>query len=304
MAMTTRGPMGALRSVLRPLGARAARAYVAGPSLADALEAGRRAASRGFAMALGYWDGGEPPRQVADTYARALDGMTAAGLEGYLSIKAPALRFSRELLGEILARGGRRGARVHFDALRPETAGPTFALMASAAPGHPVALGCTLPARWHRSAADAEEALALGLSVRLVKGEEPGVDGRDVDPRRGMLALVDRLAGRARHVAVATHDAPLAGWRCPGCAPPGRRVRWSSCSGCRSGGRSARRATWESACGSTFLTDMPACPTGSRRREHIPRCCGGRHETYCGTGSGPSGPCGSSPRRPSRVCAS
>ena len=72
-------------------GQRAARAYVAGPLLGDALEAGRRAASRGFAMALGFWDGGEPPRQVADTYARALDGMTAAGLEGYLSIKAPAL---------------------------------------------------------------------------------------------------------------------------------------------------------------------------------------------------------------------
>lgn len=210
MAMATGGPMGALRSVWRPLGERAARAYVAGPLLGDALEAGRRAASRGFAMALGYWDGGEPPRQVAATYARALDGMTAAGLEGYLSIKAPALQFSRELLGEILARGGRRGARVHFDALRPETADSTFALMAWAAPGHPAALGCTLPTRWHRSAADAEEALALGLSVRLVKGEEPGVDGRDVDPRRGMLALVNRLAGRARHVAVATHDAALA----------------------------------------------------------------------------------------------
>ena len=210
MAVATRGPMSALRSCWRPLGERAARAYVAGPALGDALEAGRRAASRGFAMALGFWDGGEPPREVADTYARALDAMAAAGLDGYLSIKAPALHFSRELLGEILARSGRHGARVHFDALGPGTAGATFALMASAAPGHPGVLGCTLPARWHRSPADAEEALALGLSVRLVKGEEPGVDGPDLDPRRGMLALVERLAGRARHVAVATHDAPLA----------------------------------------------------------------------------------------------
>ena len=210
MARTSPGPMGALRSCWRPLGQRAARAYVAGPALGDALEAGRRAASRGFALALGFWDGGEPPRQVADTYACALDGMAAAGLDGYLSIKAPALHFSRELLGEILARSRRHGARVHFDALRPEAASPTFALMASAASGHPAALGCTLPARWHRSAADAEEALALGLSVRLVKGEEPGEDGDDIDPRRGMLALVEQLAGRARHVAVATHDAPLA----------------------------------------------------------------------------------------------
>jgi proline dehydrogenase len=210
MAVTTPGPLGALRSCWRPLGRRAARAYVAGPALGDALVAGRRAASRGFGMALGFWDGGEPPREVADTYARALDAMAAARLDGYLSIKAPALHFSRELLGEVLARSGRHGTRVHFDALRPETAAPTFALMASAGPPHPVALGCTLPARWHRSASDAEEALALGLSVRLVKGEEPGADGRDIEPRRGMLALVDQLAGRARHVAVATHDAPLA----------------------------------------------------------------------------------------------
>ena len=209
MAVATPDPLGALRSCWRTLGRRAARAYVAGPALGDALEAGRRAASRGFATTLGFWDGGEPPREVADTYSRALDAMATAGLDGYLSIKAPALDFSRELLGEILARSGRHGSRVHFDALGPETARATFALLA-AAPAPPVGLGCTLPARWRRSAADAEEAVALGLHVRLVKGEERGLDGRDIDPRRGMLALAEQLAGRARHVAVATHDAPLA----------------------------------------------------------------------------------------------
>jgi proline dehydrogenase len=177
--------------------------------LADALAACRRAADRGFAVALGFWDGGEGPREVADTYLGALEAIAAAGLDGYLSIKAPAIGFSRELLAEILARSGRDGVRVHFDALGPDTVSPTFALVAAALPHH-AGLGCTLPARWRRSAADAEEAMALGLHVRLVKGEEPGPDGSDLDACRGMLALVDRLAGRARHVAVATHDARLA----------------------------------------------------------------------------------------------
>jgi proline dehydrogenase len=48
------------------------------------------------------------------------------------------------------------------------------------------------------------------VSVRLVKGEEPGREAGDLEPRAGLLALVDRLGGRAHHVAVATHDAPLA----------------------------------------------------------------------------------------------
>jgi proline dehydrogenase len=50
----------------------------------------------------------------------------------------------------------------------------------------------------------------LGINVRVVKGqwvdpEEPGMD-----PRAGFLAIIDRLAVRSSHVAVATHDLPLA----------------------------------------------------------------------------------------------
>ena len=50
----------------------------------------------------------------------------------------------------------------------------------------------------------------LGIRPRVVKGQwadpaEPGID-----PRAGFLAVIDRLAGRARAVGVATHDPPLA----------------------------------------------------------------------------------------------
>jgi proline dehydrogenase len=72
-------------------------------------------------------------------------------------------------------------------------------------------LGCTLPARWHRSLCDAERAVNLGLRVRVVKGQWADIELQDVDPRRGFLNLIDRLgAVRAPHVAVATHDADLA----------------------------------------------------------------------------------------------
>src|SRR5207237_6708266 len=69
-------------------------------------------------------------------------------------------------------------------------------------------LGTTLPSRWRRSDRDAERALELGLRIRLVKGQWEGEEDRE--PREGFLALADRLAGRARHVAVATHDRALA----------------------------------------------------------------------------------------------
>jgi proline dehydrogenase len=46
--------------------------------------------------------------------------------------------------------------------------------------------------------------------VRVVKGQwaDPGDPRRDA--RAGFLAVIDRLAGRARHVGVATHDDRLA----------------------------------------------------------------------------------------------
>ena len=200
---------GALRSCWRPLGRRAARAYVAGPRLTDAVGASVRAGGRGLACAIGFWDGGEAPRAVADRYLDALDAIAAAGLDGYVSIKAPALGFSTELVREVLDRSARRGVGLHFDALGPASVEPTLALIDGALP-HAPGLGCTLPARWRRSMGDADRVVAQGLRARLVKGEEPGPDGDDVDPREGMLALADRLAGRARHVAVATHDARLA----------------------------------------------------------------------------------------------
>src|SRR5262245_34427766 len=198
---------GVLRSGWRPLARRAAWAYVAGPSLGDALAACDRAARRGLAASIGFWDGGESPRAVADAYLSALDAVAASRLDCYLSIKAPALDNARGLLLEILARARRPGIRVHFDSLGPE-ARSVVSLIGAALPQH-AAIGCTLPARWRRSLADVEDAIALGLHVRVVKGEWPDVDRPALDPRRGMLWLVDRLAGRARHVAIATHDVAL-----------------------------------------------------------------------------------------------
>jgi proline dehydrogenase len=160
-------------------------------------------------VSVGFWNrGGDEPREVMRTYLEAVEALSRDGLDSHLSIKAPALEFSPELVGKLLERTRPAGIRVQFDSLSVETAERTLALIAEAQ--HQDELGITLPARWRRSLGDARIASKLGLGVRVVKGRWPDRDTREQDPRMAFLAIVERLAGRAQRVAVATHDEALA----------------------------------------------------------------------------------------------
>src|SRR5204863_5359382 len=127
----------------------------------------------------------------------------------YLSVKAPALKFDFQLVKRVLEEARRLNAIVHFDAMAPDTVDRTFELIRESCEIYP-RLGCTLPGRWQRSLHDAERAVELGLRIRVVKGEWAGIRGDEADPREGFLKLVERLAGRAIHVAVATHNPAMA----------------------------------------------------------------------------------------------
>lgn len=189
---------------------RAARAYVAGPELEDALRVCRMLSQQDIATTICRWDGdGESPRFVADSYLEALAGVGGAGLDCYLSIKAPPLEFSRELVGSILETARLRGIEIHFDSLAPEAAEDTWSLISEVATRYPP-VGCTLPARWRRSQRDVNLAIDLGLRVRLVKGQWADTEEATVEVRRAYMRLVEQLAGRAARVAVATHDSTLA----------------------------------------------------------------------------------------------
>lgn len=188
----------------------ATRAYAAGPGLEDAIEAARRFAGQGMTATLGYWPGDDDtPRSIAGIYGSAIDALAGEGRNGSISIKAPVLAFDRELIAEVAKRAARAGVGVHFDSRAIDLADRTFEAIADAVRLHP-GTGCTLPGRWRRSLRDARRAVDLGVAVRVVKGQWPDPEGPDADLRAGFLAVVDRLAGRACRVAVATHDAPLA----------------------------------------------------------------------------------------------
>jgi proline dehydrogenase len=194
------------KAPLHALARRAARSYIAGPCLADALTVAEGLSARGLRTTLGYWDAvGTEPQKVFTAYCDALDGLEASRRDSYLSIKLPALGFSRELVEALVLRAKERNIRLHFDAMAPETVDRTWqAIQLAARQG--IDLGCTLPARWRRSPDDAEWAARYGLAVRVVKGQWADPTAPHHDARRGFAAVIDRLAGRAKMVGVATHD--------------------------------------------------------------------------------------------------
>jgi len=187
-----------------------ASSYVAGPELADALRVCHRAAAQGWAATVCPWnDDGDSPKTVVSRYLAAIRAVAEQKLNCYLSVKAPAIGGDFGLLQELLQEAHRCRVRIHFDALDPGSASPTFQMIDRAlAQGANV--GCTLPSRWRRSLWDAQRVVEWGIPVRLVKRQWSDPLEPDRNPEKGYLALADALAGRATMVAVASHDTRLA----------------------------------------------------------------------------------------------
>ena len=180
--------------------------HVSGRTLDDALRAARIEAGHGHLATLGYWPPpGQAPDELARHYVAAVEAVGVHGFDASVSIKVDLMDYRIDLLDTVLRAAAAHGVRVHFDAQGLETADRTHALVeTSLARG--AAVSATLPARWERSAADAERFITWGIPVRLVKGQGGDPARPRADPRRCFLALAERLAGRAAHVGVATHD--------------------------------------------------------------------------------------------------
>lgn len=201
-----------MRSILTPIAMPilrfATRSYTTGPDVADAMKLADVAAARGMPSTICYWnDGKEEPAAVLQRYLGSLDAMESSGHDADLAVKIPALWDRRDLVATIVERARSLKKRVVFDSHAPEQSQLTFEVMSELGPAN---LGCAIPGRWKRSIADAERAIELGLRVRVIKGQWPDPEQPDIDLREGFLRVVDVLAGRATHVGVATHDAPLA----------------------------------------------------------------------------------------------
>jgi proline dehydrogenase len=200
-----------LRSIARPLMLRAARAYVAGDTLASALAVQAALADENRYATLGYWNGDtEEPPAVLARYLAAVAALESNRFAGSCSIKLPSLKFQTSLLRELAAAATKSGVALHCDSQEIEHADRIFqAVDAWRQDG--LLAGVTLPGRWRRSLDDARWVAKHGLSVRVVKGQWADPSDPVRDPSSGFLEVIDALAvAGARRVAVATHDLPLA----------------------------------------------------------------------------------------------
>jgi proline dehydrogenase len=199
-----------IASMVMPMMRLAGRAYIAGPELQDALNVAERLADHGYASSIAFWDALDAaPQDVLEAYVSGIRDLQSSSLDCYVSVKAPSLQFDRASFSKLISECAKGNTRLHFDSLGPETADETIALISELLPKFRN-ITTTLPGCWSRSVSDAEWVIEQGMGVRVVKGQWPDPRDGAVNSANGYLKVIDRLAGGASHVAVATHNPMLA----------------------------------------------------------------------------------------------
>ncbi len=201
------------------LARRLAARFVAGDTLADALEAGRRINREGISLTLDHL--GENVTSLAEAeasagvYLRALDELAANGIDGNVSLKLtqfgidisePACRANVE---RVAARAKDLGNFVRVDMEASEYTERTLQLVTDLHAQYG-ALGTVIQAYLYRSEKDIAMLCNRGIRVRLCKGaylEPPEVAFQakaDVD--RNFVSLMRILLVNGTYPAIATHD--------------------------------------------------------------------------------------------------
>lgn len=196
---------------LLPVLQRVGSGYVGGETVEQALTVADHLATRNIDACLGHWDTGlESLSEVGAIYSKAIAALSSARSGTYLSLKPPAMRFDTGLAADLGAMAKLKDVHLHCDSHGIDSCDGTKAVVQTLCStlGHEK-VGTTLPARWSRSLADADWVIETGIGVRVVKGQWPERPDDAHELNSAFLDLIDKLAGRARHVAVATHDPRL-----------------------------------------------------------------------------------------------
>ncbi len=203
----------AVRPAAYGLIAALSRDRLAGEQLPDALGTASMLRRGGYEIALAYWNrADESPHDIIERYEEIVRAIPSVGGTAYLSMKAPAFAGdSGNAFPYLLALAQSLDVQLHFDSADIEAADEILRLMADNADAAST-IGCTLPGRWRRSLSDAEGLSDRDVAIRVVKGEWPDPSAPSLDPQRGFIEVVKRLAGRKAPVRIATHNPKLAEW--------------------------------------------------------------------------------------------
>jgi proline dehydrogenase len=197
-----------------------ARRFIAGETVDDAIETGRRLAARGLLLTLDYLGESAPTRDEADRatreYRHIIDEVHRAGIERNLSLKLTQLGLDVDRatcidnLRRILEPAGEHGFFVRVDMEGSAYTEQTLEICTTLWSHDYRNIGVVLQSCLMRSEQDLENVLETGMRVRLVKGayQEPKTiayqNKSDVDAAYGRM--MRRLLDAGTYPAFATHD--------------------------------------------------------------------------------------------------
>jgi len=202
-------------AIARRLAAR----FVAGDTLADALEAGCRINREGISLTPDHL--GENVTSLAeaeasrDVYLRALDELSGHGINGNVSLKLSQFGIDiseqacRANVGQVVRRAKELGNFARVDMESSEYTERTLQLVTDLHAQY-ASVGTVIQAYLYRSEKDIEMLCRQGIRVRLCKGaylEPPEVAFQakaDLDPN--FVHLMRTLLTEGTYPAIATHD--------------------------------------------------------------------------------------------------
>jgi proline dehydrogenase len=207
----------------RTLVRRFAAPYIAGETLAEAVETSRQLNTAGKRVTIDVL--GEEiaaigdARAICDAYMAVLDAISGNRLDGDVSVKPTALGLKldrdacRELIAGIATAATEHGTTVEIDMEDSSTTDDILAVYRELhAAGHEN-LGIVLQAMLRRTPADIESLDGMAPRVRICKGiyvEPPPVALQGFDEvRAAWIAALERLLAIGAYPAIATHDAYL-----------------------------------------------------------------------------------------------
>jgi len=207
----------------RPLVRRFAAPYIAGETLAEAVETSRRLNTAGKRVTIDVLgeeiDALGEAIAIRDTYIAVLDALAGNRLDGDVSVKPTGLGLNidrdacRDLIGAIAEHAAACGTTVEIDMEDSSTTTDILAVYHELrARGHQN-LGIVLQAMLRRTPADIDAMAGLQPRVRICKGiyvEPPDVALQGFDEvRAAWVAALERLIEIGAYPAIATHDAYL-----------------------------------------------------------------------------------------------
>ena len=192
-----------------------ASAYVAGSTVADAVEVAERLRSWGLLVSLAYLPQSEDESETPGTLIEVIDSMGEGAKDVEVSVKPSSLGLRDDAasaasrLDELCSAADERGAQVTLEMQGVEEYQATIDLWQQTRATHE-RLGLTLPADIRRSERDAERLAEGGARLRLCIGSYPVPKPlgfrTEQEKSRALVRLIRTTVESGGYAAVASHD--------------------------------------------------------------------------------------------------